>query len=155
MPAKKLREFLDQEQVKYVTVSHSAAYTMSEIAAVAHVPGKMVAKTVMVKIDGEMVMVVVPSPSHVDFDLLKEVAGSDSIELASEEEFREMFPGCEVGAMPPFGKLYGLEVYVSPELAKHEEIAFNAGSHTELVKLAYADFERLAEPKILAISPAG
>jgi len=148
MPTKKLMEFLDREKVKYVTIRHSTAYTMSEIAALAHVPGKQVAKTVIVKLDGKMAMAVVPSPMHVSLDHLKELTGADSVELATEGEFMKLFPGCEVGAMPPFGNLYGLEVYVSPELGKYDEIAFNAGVHTDLVKLAYDDFVRLAKPKV-------
>jgi len=149
MPTKKLKEFLDREKVKYVTISHSPAYTMSEIAATAHIPGKMLAKTVMVKIDGKMAMAVLPSSERVDLEELEELTGARTIELATEEEFKQLFPACEVGAMPPFGNLYGLDVYLSPELKDYEEIAFNSGSHTELVKLAYSDFARLVKPEVL------
>jgi Ala-tRNA(Pro) deacylase len=154
MPVKKLKEFLDANQVKYVTISHSAAYTAQEIAASAHIPGKELAKTVMVKVDGKMAMAVLPASARVDLDLLKQAAGAASAELASEREFKDMFPGCETGGMPPFGNLYGMDVYVSPVLAEDEEIAFNAGSHTELVRLSYKDFARLVNPKVVSLSPA-
>ena len=136
MPVKKLKEFLDSNQVKYATISHSAAYTAQEIAASAHVPGKELAKTVMVKIDGKMAMAVLPASFKVDLEHLKEAAGAEHVELAGEREFRDMFPGCETGGMPPFGNLYGMDVYVSAKLAEDTEIAFNAGSHTELVRMA-------------------
>jgi Ala-tRNA(Pro) deacylase len=152
MPVRKLREFLDGEGVKYVTISHSAAYTAQEVAASAHIPGKEMAKTVMVKLDGEMAMAVLPAGHKVDFNLLKQEAGATTAELASEKEFEDMFPECELGAMPPFGNLYGIEVFVEESLAEDEEIAFNAGSHTELVKLTYKDFKRLAKPKMFKSS---
>jgi len=149
MPVKKLKEFLDSNKVKYVSISHSAAYTAQEIAASAHVPGKDLAKTVMVKIDGKMAMAVLPASCKVDLAHLKEAIGAKAIELAGEREFRDMFPGCETGGMPPFGNLFDMEVYVSAKLAEDQEIAFNAGSHTELLKLAYKDFERLVKPKVV------
>lgn len=148
MPVRKLKEFLDNQNIKYVTISHSAAYTAQEIAASAHIPGKELAKTVMVKIDGKMAMAVLPASYNVDFDLFKNVAGTSKVELATEKGFKDMFPGCDVGAMPPFGNLYGMDVFVAESLAEDEEIAFNAGSHAELIRLAYKDFERLAKPKV-------
>jgi len=152
MPVRKLRDFLDNEGIKYVTVSHSVAYTAQEIAARAHVRGKSLAKTVMVKLDGNVTMAVLPATFKVDFDLLKEASGASEVELASEKEFKNMFPDCELGAMPPFGNLYGFDVYVAKTLAQDDEIAFNAGSHTELIKLPYSDFERLVKPKVVRIS---
>ncbi len=149
MPVKKLKEFLDSNRVKYVTISHSAAYTAQEIAATAHVPGKELAKTVIVKVDGKMAMAVLPASFKVDLEHLKDVAKANRVELASEREFRDLFPGCETGGMPPFGNLFGMDVYVSAKLAEDAEIAFNAGSHTELVKLAYQDFARLVQPKVV------
>lgn len=148
MPVKKLKEFLDKERVKYVSIKHSPAYTAQEVAQSAHVPGKDVAKTVMVKVDGKMAMAVLPASSKVDLERLKKAAGAGKVELANESEFKGLFPDCEVGGMPPFGHLYGMAVYCSPELAEDEQIAFNAGSHTELIRLAYRDFERLEKPKI-------
>jgi Ala-tRNA(Pro) deacylase len=155
MPVKKLKEFLDSQNIKYVIMTHSKAYTGQEIAASAHISGKELAKTVMVKVDGKIAMAVLPASYKVDFGLLKGAAGAAKVELAGEGEFKDMFPGCEVGAMPPFGNLYGLDVYVSESLAEDEEIAFNAGSHTELVRLAYKDFERLVKPKVARFSFSG
>jgi Ala-tRNA(Pro) deacylase len=149
MPVKKLKEFLDSNKVKYVSISHSAAYTAQEIAASAHVPGKELAKTVMVKIDGKMAMAVLPASFKVDLQHLKDAVGAATVALAGEREFRDMFPGCETGGMPPFGNLFGMDVFVSAKLAEDQEIAFNAGSHTELLKLAYKDFEQLVKPKVI------
>jgi len=149
MPAKTLKKFLDDNGIRYVTIEHSKAYTAQDIAAKAHISGKDVAKTVMVKIGGRMAMAVLPASRMVDLEHLRDVAGASTAELATESEFKDRFPGCEVGAMPPFGNLYGLDVYVDESLREDEEIAFNAGSHTELVRLAYADFERLVKPRVL------
>mgnify|MGYP000950892222 CR=1 FL=1 len=147
MPLRKLREFLDNRGIKYVTIRHSTAYTAQEIAESAHLPGKEMAKTVMVKIDGKMAMIVLPATRHVDFDLLKAVVSSKNVVLADESEFKDRFPDCEIGAMPPFGNLYDMDVYVEKSLADDEYICFNAGSHTELFRLAYRDYERLVNPR--------
>ena len=152
MPVRKLKEFLDAQQVKYVTINHSPAYTAQEVAASAHVRGKEMAKTVMVTLDGQMAMAVLPASQKISFDLLGEVSGAGNVQLASEQAFRDMFPGCEVGAMPPFGNLYGMHVYASKRLSEDEEIVFNAGSHTELIRLAYKDFDRLVKPKVARIA---
>ncbi len=152
MPIKLLKEFLDRNSIKYVTVSHSPAYTAQEIAASAHIPGKGLAKSVLIKIDGKMAMAVLPASDKIDFDLLQAVIDGTNIRLAYEQEFIDKFPDCDVGAMPPFGNLYGIEVYVSASLTKNEEIAFNACSHSELVKMSYKDFERLVKPKIMEFS---
>jgi len=152
MPVKKLQKFLDKEEVKYVVMSHSPAYTAQEIAATAAVPGKELAKTVMVKIDGAMAMAVLPASYKIDFEVLKKGSRAKTVDLATEEEFKDMFPNCETGAMPPFGNLYDLDVYVADSLAEDEEIAFSAGTHAELIKLSYADFERLVKPKVLKFS---
>ncbi|MFC2027097.1 aminoacyl-tRNA deacylase [Chloroflexota bacterium] len=152
MPVTQLKEFLDSHHVRYISVKHSTVYTAQEIAASAHVSGKELAKTVMVKLDGKMAMAVLPASYKVDFDLLKDAVGANHIELAREHEFKDMFPGCTIGAMPPFGNLYGLDVYVAETLAEDEEIAFNAGSHSELIKMAYKDFKRLVKPKVMRFS---
>jgi Ala-tRNA(Pro) deacylase len=146
MPLARLKELLNSENVKYVAISHSPAYTAQEIAASAHIAGGEIAKTVMVKLDGKMAMAVLPAPKMVDLDQLAQEAGADRAELADEAEFERLFPGCELGAMPPFGNLFNLPVYADPSLADHPEIAFNAGSHIELVRMGYADFERLVQP---------
>jgi Ala-tRNA(Pro) deacylase len=152
MPVKKLKQFLDHHKVRYVTIKHSEAYTAQEIAGSAHISGKELAKTVIVRIDGKLAMAVLPAAYRVDIELLKQAAGASKVEIASEQEFKDTFPGCDLGAMPPFGNLYDMDVYVAKTLAEDEEIAFNAGSHTELVRLAYRDFERLVEPKVVRFS---
>jgi len=148
MPVRKLKEFLDNEGVKYVTISHSKAYTAQEVAASAHISGKEMAKTVMVKLDGKMAMVVLPANHKVDFELIEKDLGVKNAELASEDEFRGLFPECEVGAMPPFGNLYDMAVYIEEDLTQGNRIAFNAGSHTEVIRVPYDDFERLVKPKV-------
>jgi Ala-tRNA(Pro) deacylase len=152
MPVKKLKEHLDNQKIKYVTLSHSPAFTAMEVAESAHVPGHALAKTVMVKLNGRIAMAVLPSTRKVDLNLLRESVGAEEAQLATEEEFKSLFPDCETGAMPPFGNLYGLEVYVSPNLAEDDEMAFNAGSHTEVMRLAYQDFERLVKPRVVRMS---
>jgi Ala-tRNA(Pro) deacylase len=152
MLAQKLKKFLDDQKVKYVTIGHSLAYTAQEIAASAHIHGKDLAKTVIVKIDGEMAMAVLPASSKLDLERLKQIAGAKNVELAAEKEFQDRFPECALGAMPPFGNLYDMEVYADKALSEDEKIAFNAGSHTELIQLFYKDFERLVAPKIVTIA---
>lgn len=152
MPVKRLKEFLDTHNIKYVIISHSRAFTAQETAISAHISGKELAKTVVVKIDGEMAMTVLPASYKVDLDLLKKAMGSNKAEIASEKEFKDLFPECEIGAMPPFGNLYGMDVFVAESLAEDEDIAFNAGSHRELIRMAYKDFERLVKPKVTKFS---
>ncbi len=146
MAIKKLIEFLDENNVRYITVSHSPAYTAQEIAAKAHLPGKEIAKTVLVKMDGKLAMAVLPGSFKINFDNLKKVLGSNNVRLADEHEFVDKFPDCEVGAMPPFGNLYGVDVFVANSLAEDEEIAFNACSHSQLIKMSYSDYEKLVKP---------
>ena len=148
MPASKLKEFLDKEHVKYVTIRHSPAFTAQEIAAIAHISGKEFAKTIVVHIDGRMAMAVLPADQKVVLPELRETAGVSSARFATEDEFKSLFPDCEIGAMPPFGNLYGMDVYVAAPLTRDEMIFFNAGSHTELVKMPFRDYQRLAKPKI-------
>jgi Ala-tRNA(Pro) deacylase len=148
MPVKKLKEYLDSMNVKYATINHALAYSTQQTAASAHIRGKELAKTVMIKIDGKMAMVVLPASFKVDLDLVKKTAGARTVDLATETEFKNLFPECDVGAMPPFGNLYGMDVYAEQKLAEDQDIAFNAGSHLELMKLAYKDFERLVKPKM-------
>jgi Ala-tRNA(Pro) deacylase len=150
MPATKLKEFLNARCVKYVSIQHSPAYTASEIAASAHVSGLDFAKTIIVKIDGAMAMVVLPANRKLMLSDLREMLETDHIKLASEEEFKDRFPDCELGAMPPFGNLYDMPVYVAASLAEEPEIAFNACTHTEVIKMAYEDFEQLVHPKEVA-----
>lgn len=152
MPVKKLKEFLDARKVRYVTITHSKAYTAQEVAASAHVPGKEMAKTVMVKVDGKMAMAVLPASCRVSLLMLREVTGAKDVVIATEQEFKVLFPECEAGAMPPFGNLWGFDVFVASRLAEDDEIVFNAGTHTELIRLAYKDFERIVHPKVVEFS---
>ena len=148
MPLSKLREFLDSQNVKYLVMSHSLAYTAQGVAALAHVSGKKLAKTVILKIDGILAMAVIPASEHVDLDRMKNLTGAQVIELATEREFKDAFPDCETGAMPPFGNLYDMVVYADSSLGKHEEITFSAGSHRELVRMKWDDMVRLVNPTI-------
>lgn len=152
MPLKKVKDYLDTNNIKYVIISHSPAYTAMQVAQSAHIPGIELAKTVMVKIDGSMTMIVLPSSYKIDFDLLKDLTGARKIELAAEKEFKSIYPYCELGAMPPFGNLYYLGVYVTESLTHDKEIAFPAGTHNELIKMDYSDFKKLVKPKVLKIS---
>jgi Ala-tRNA(Pro) deacylase len=145
---KQLTEYLDNQHVKYIVITHSQAFTAQEVAASAHLPGKEFAKTVIVRIDGAMAMAVLPASFMVDFTRLRTALGAAKVELATEAEFKGLFPACEVGAMPPFGNLYGMRVIVEKSLAEDKEITFNAGSHKELVRLSYVDFERLVAPDL-------
>jgi len=152
MACGKLTEFLDANNVQYVTITHSQAFTAQQVAASAHIKGKEMAKTVIIKINEKLAMAVLPATYHVDFHLLKQVTGNENVVLAHESEFREIFDDCELGAMPPFGNLYDMDVYVAHSLTEDEEIAFNAGTHSELIRMRYSDFQRLVKPKILKFS---
>jgi len=152
MPAKKLKEYLDKEKIKYVSIMHSTAYTAQEVAASAHITGKELAKTVIVELDGKMAMAVLPANRKIVLQDLREVTGSDQVKFASEEQFKEKFPECETGAMPPFGNLYDMDVYVAEALTMNEDIAFNAGSHTEVIKMKLEDFERLVRPRVVSFT---
>jgi len=152
MALQKLTDFLDAQDVKYVRIGHSSAYTAQEIAESAHVPGKELAKTVMILVENTMAMAVLPATHHMDVFLLRDNIGAEEVSLAREEEFQNLFPDCELGAMPPFGNLYGVPVYVCNSLAEEEHIAFNAGSHRELVQLKYSDFARLVSPIVANFS---
>ena len=152
MPATKIKEFLDRNDIPYISITHSQAYTAQQVAASAHIPGKEMVKTVMVRIADGLAMAVLPASYHVDFNMLKELTGEENLRLAFESEFRDVFPDCEVGAMPPFGNLYGMPVFMAESLVENEEIAFNAGTHTEVIRMSCADFVRLVEPRILRFS---
>ena len=149
---KKLKDYLDEKSIKYVKISHSPAFTAQEIAASSHVSGNELAKTVIVKVNDDFAMAVLPATRKIDFESLKKVMNNKNIRLANEGEFKDIFPDCEVGAMPPFGNLYNLPVYVSKDLAEHEEIAFNAGTHTDVIKISYSNFEELVNPVVETFS---
>jgi len=152
MSLNRLRGFLDTNQIKYVVISHSLAYTAQGIAALAHIPGMELAKSVMVKIDSTLAMAVVPASCRVDLALLKKARRANSVALATEDEFKNVFPDCETGAMPPFGNLYGVDVFVDESLSRDEEIAFNAGSHRELVRMAWKDYVELVQPTVMRLA---
>jgi Ala-tRNA(Pro) deacylase len=147
MPCRKLKTFLDVNNVKYVITQHSLAYTAQEIAASVHLSGWDLAKTVIVVIDNVLAMVVVPASRHVSLPRLREFVGAFEVFLANESDFRTAFPDCELGAMPPFGNLYGIPVYVDESLLGMR-LTFNAGTHRELITLDWDDFERFVNPQI-------
>jgi len=152
MPLSKLRDFLDSHNIRYLVISHSLAYTAQGIAALTHVSGKKLAKTVIVKIDGILAMAVVPASQHVDLDRLRSLTGAQEVEIATEREFRNAFPDCETGAMPPFGNLYDMAVYADASLAENEEITFSAGTHRELVRMSWDDMARLVNPMVAELT---
>ncbi len=139
-----LIEYLERQRAAFTRQSHHVAYTAPEIAQSSHINGHCFAKVVMVKVDGELSMVVVPAHHHVDVDLLKSALGADQLSLAAEREFSYRFPRCEPGAMPPFGHLFGLQTYMVPVFAANGEIAFNAGTHSEIIRMAMDEYRRLA-----------
>jgi Ala-tRNA(Pro) deacylase len=149
---RKLKIFLDDAGVQYERISHAYTATAMETAHVTHIAGKEMAKTVIVRIDGELVMVVVPATHQVDLDHLQILTGADMLSLASEHEFDDRFPDCEVGTMPPFGNLYGMPVYASDALLEDEQIVFHAGTHTEAVRMSVADYVRLVSPIVYRLS---
>jgi Ala-tRNA(Pro) deacylase len=149
MPTKKLKEFLTQNKIHYLSISHPVAYATREISHLSHIAEQTLAKTVVIHAGSKTVMVVIPSNEAINFDSLKKSLKESSVELVPENNFSKLFPDCELGAMPPFGNLYNLDVYVEKNLTKNKDIAFNAGSHTELIKMSYQDFEKLVHPTII------
>jgi Ala-tRNA(Pro) deacylase len=147
----KLKEFLDANRIPFEVRSHRPAYTAREVAAVEHIPAREVAKVVMVRHGGGYLMAVLPAPYRVSLERLGKAAGIPALCLATEVEFAGLFPGCEPGAMPPFGNLYGIPVWVDESLARDDEIVFNAGNHEQTVHMRYADFARLVQPRTVAL----
>lgn len=147
-----LKEFLDNNDIKYISTMHSLAFTAVDIAKSAHIPSKEMAKTVIIKIDDQLAMAVVPANYKVKLNVLREALDSDNITLATEPEFTSRFTDCEVGAMPPFGNLYDMDVYVAESLSEDEKITFNAGSHLEVIQMDYKDYENLVKPKFIILA---
>ncbi len=151
MPAEtcveRLKEYLIAQRVAFEVERHPLRYTAQELAQIEHIPGRLVAKVVMVLADEKLVMVVVPAPMKVSPPLVRDALGAKHVRLAREEEFSHIFPDCEIGAMPPFGQLYGVPVLVDATLARDPVIFFNAGSHEDVVTMTYVDFERLVHPQ--------
>jgi len=144
----RLKQYLREHNVSFELMTHPEAYTAQEVAAAQHVSGHQLAKVVMVWADGQMTMLVLPASARVDLRKAAELLGVDKVRLATETEFSQRFPDCRVGAMPPFGNLYELPVYVDRALTEHAEIVFRVGTYTETMKIAYADFERLVQPQV-------
>lgn len=149
MPSQLLKEFLDENDIKYISIMHSMAFTATDIAKSVHIPSRELAKTVIIKVDDELAMAVIPANYKLDLNILKETLDTQNIELAKEPEFTPRFNDCEVGAMPPFGLLYDMNVYVAESLSEDEKIAFNAGSHLEVIQMDYKDFENLVKPRFI------
>jgi Ala-tRNA(Pro) deacylase len=145
---KRMEQYLRDNTVPFEVMAHSEAYTMQEVAAELHVPGKQVAKVVIVKANGKMIMLVVPSPYRLNFAKVRALLGAKKVSLAKEEEFADLFPDCAIGAMPPFGNLYDVPVYVDQTLVEEPNIVFRVGTHRHTMKVAYADFARLAQPEV-------
>jgi Ala-tRNA(Pro) deacylase len=143
----KLVEFLERGKVRYEILHHPEAFTAQELAAIEHVKGKQHAKVVMVKADGHQLMAVLPADHRVDLERLDAVTGKRTA-LATEADFKTLFPDCAVGTMPPFGNLYSVETYVEESLTGNDFIVFEAGTHSDAIRMSYADFERLAQPKV-------
>ncbi len=145
---KRLKDFLDSNGVAYEVSPHRMAYTSQEIAAASHVSGKSMAKVVILKRGAEFVMAVLPAACKVDMDRFRALFGREDVAVAREQEFAALFMDCDVGAMPPFGNLYNLEVYVDEELSRQPQITFQAGNHHELATMSYADYARLVKPTV-------
>ncbi len=143
---KKLKEALDEANISYEVYHHALAYTAQEVATAQHLSGKEMAKVVMLKVNGDLVMGVIAASHKINLSTVKASLGAKEARLASEDEFSSRFPECEIGAMPPFGNLFGLAVFVDPALEKDEYIYFNAGNHVQTVRLKYQDFARLVKP---------
>jgi Ala-tRNA(Pro) deacylase len=155
MLARRFMEFLDTQKVRYGVIPHTTAYTSVETATRSHVPRNEIAKTVIVSLDGVLTMTVLPASRHVNLEALRVATGAERARIASESEFKRRFPDCEIGAMPPFGNLYGMTVLVDKALTHDKEIAFNACSHDELVRMSYEDFARVVKPKVLEFTAEG
>lgn len=142
----RLEGYFREEGVRYDVQEHRTAYTAQQVAATEHVPGRMFAKVVMARADGDLVMLVVPAPSMVDLEKVAGVLGGADVRLADETDFAPSFPDCAPGAMPPFGNLYGVPVYVDTDMSRAEQVVFQAGTHDLTMSVAYPAFERLAQP---------
>jgi Ala-tRNA(Pro) deacylase len=143
-----LKNYLDQNQVPYEVTTHPEAYTSQEIAAILHKTGKRLGKVVMVRSEDQLVMCVLPAHELIDIGRLEVILGSKQVRLATEEEFKDLFSDCDIGAMPPFGNLYNVPVYLDERLAQYDKFYFEAGSHTEIVTMSMADYRRWVSPKV-------
>ena len=148
MATQLIKEYLDRNSVPHSSVLHAQTYTAQRTAQATHIKGRELAKTVVVNVDGRVCMAVLPAHYHVDLEKLKSATGAEQLDLAREEDLKKLFPDCETGAMPPFGNLYGMDVWVQEDLTQDKLIAFNAGTHTEVIRMNYRDFEALVHPAV-------
>jgi Ala-tRNA(Pro) deacylase len=146
MPVLDLKQYLDSEHVGYRAIPHVRTFTARQTAGAAHLPNKDVAKTVLVLLDGRPALAVLPATKHIDLNRLCEVANAETASMAREKDLAVLFTDCELGAMPPLGNLYNLPVFVDESLADDEEVAFNAGTHTELIQIPFEEFVRVVHP---------
>lgn len=149
MISARLKDLLERNKIPYQSIPHAVSYDAQRTAEAAHVRGHEFAKAVIFRADGRLGMAVLPASDQVDLELLRAGLGAQELMLAEQDEIREAFPDCDVGAMPPFGELYGVEVFVSPRLREDERIAFKGGSHDEAVAIRYSDYERLVQPTMM------
>lgn len=146
--SERLKTCLEASKLKYTAMKHPVVYTAQEIAAAQHVPGRQLAKCVLVKTDRGSILAVLPAIERIDLKKLKTLVNAKTLTIASETDIRTQFPDVEVGAMSPFGHLYQVPVAVDRALGESEEIVFNAGSHTDTIKMRYQDFAGLVKPKV-------
>ncbi|SOB77660.1 Ala-tRNA(Pro) deacylase [Marinobacter sp. LV10R510-11A] len=149
MPVQQLKEFLEEANVEYMCLTHPPAFTAQELARHVKIAGDKAVKTVIIELDGKMAMLVMPATWRVRWDSLSRILETDFVDLADEQAFQDRFPNCEVGAMPPFGNLFGMTVYCAEPLTEQPELAFAAGSHTESLHMKTSDFLNLVQPMVL------
>lgn len=152
MSTRRISEFLDGSDVRYVTIIHSASHTAQETAASTHIPGKLMAKTVIVNLDGRIAMAVVPASREVNLEALRQQSGALNATLADEADFIDRFAGCQLGTAPPFGNLFGVDTFMDRDLSRRDEIAFTAGTHTHVIAMTTADYLRLVKPVVVRIA---
>lgn len=152
MPARAIKKYLEENDVPYESLPHTRTYTAQETAERLHVHGWEVAKPVVLDADGELILAVLPAPAQLDIVKVKGATGASHVHVATESQFAEAFPDCDVGAMPPFGPLYHMKVWVDPRLAQQENIVFNAGTHDEAIRMRYKDFLHLVRPTIAELT---
>ena len=150
----KLRDFLEANLAEYSHTVHPTAYTAREVATAEHLPAREIAKTVVILGDGGFRMLVVPANRLVDFREVRTALGLSNVRMATEYELGNLFPDCEVGAMPPVGSLYGLPVFIDASLLSEEVIAFNAGTHRDEVHMRTAEYKRLVQPTVVSLARA-
>lgn len=145
---RELKEILDENKVSYEVFNHALAYTAQEIAAKQHCSGNEMAKVVMLEVDDALIMAVIPASRKINLSIVMKSIGAKTVRLAMEDEFIARFPHCEIGAMPPFGNLFGVPVFVDPLLEEDKYIYFNAGNHVQTVRMQYKDFARIVKPRV-------